>query len=265
MSRPGLVTHPREVEYPESDGQPMGETGLHVRAILTLLGLIDEYYRDRDDVYVTGDMFLYYEQGNPRAVRSPDVLVAFGVPKLPERRSFFTWREKVVPQVLFEMSSESTVEDDLGPNRELYERLGVQEYFLFDPTGESLTPRLQGFRRAGDGFVRLELDAGGALTSEVMGLRLVPEGILLRPYEVGTGRKLLTLSEESALREQRERELAEERQRRDQEQRLAEQERQRAEQERERAEQERQRADALAAELARLRAQLGQAPPPQSP
>jgi Uma2 family endonuclease len=261
MSRPGLVTHPPEVEYPDSDGQPLGETGLHVKAILTLTGLLDDYFARRDDVYVTGDIFLYYEEGNPRAVRSPDVLVAFGVPKLPERRSFFTWREGVVPQVLFEMSSESTVADDLGPKRELYERLGVQEYFLFDPTGESLTPRLQGFRRVGDGFMRLELDTGGGLTSEVMGLRLVPEGILLRPYEVRAGRKLTTLSEESALRERREQELAEERRRREQEQRLAEHERQRAEQEHQRAELERQRADALAAELARLRAQLGQAPP----
>src|SRR5207237_456932 len=126
----------------------------------------------------------------------------------------------------------STAADDLGPKRELYERLGVQEYFLFDPTGQSLTPRLQGFRRVGKGFVRLELDAGGALISEVMGLRLVPEDILLRPYEVGTGRKLLTLSEARVLQEERERELAEERRRREEAHRLVEQERQRAEQER---------------------------------
>ena len=104
----------RDPLYPDSDGKRMGETDYDIGAIIWLRAALLRFFADRPDVYVTCSLVLYYEEGNPRAVRAPDVLVAFGVPKLPERRSFFTWRERVVPQVLFEMSSESSVESKNG-------------------------------------------------------------------------------------------------------------------------------------------------------
>jgi hypothetical protein len=62
----------RAVHYPDSDGKPMGETGIHVNATLeffsTLKWLVLGH---RLDVYVATDMFLYYEQGNPKAVKAP--------------------------------------------------------------------------------------------------------------------------------------------------------------------------------------------------
>ena len=72
----------REVHYQDSDGKPMGETGIHVNAtILELFGTLkgEIVLKDLPGVYVAADMFFYYEQGNPRAVKAPDIMVIKGV------------------------------------------------------------------------------------------------------------------------------------------------------------------------------------------
>jgi hypothetical protein len=51
------------VVYPDSDGKPMGETGIHVKTILHLYGALLIFFatRERSDAYVAADMFLYYQ------------------------------------------------------------------------------------------------------------------------------------------------------------------------------------------------------------
>src|SRR5262245_4335733 len=98
---PGMELSPPEaIEYPSSDGEPMAETGLHVVLLVTLVVMLRHHYRRRRDVYVIGNIFLYYEENNPQAKRSPDVMVIKGVPAEPERESFFTWKEKAVPSAV---------------------------------------------------------------------------------------------------------------------------------------------------------------------
>ncbi len=226
----------------------MGETGWHVRSTSSFYEVLREHLA-HTDAYVASNMFLYYEQGNPKANRAPDCMVILGVGK-HERRSFKTWVEGAVPSVIFEFSSDETIDEDLHAKKALYARLGVTEYVLFDPFGDCLDPRLQGFRLEGGEYIELVPDADGGLISQVLGLRLIGEGFLLRAIDLRTNRPLLTMEEKSA-------ELA---RAADQTERLrlrAEEERLRAEEERQRAEQERQRADDLAAELRRLRALLG--------
>src|SRR4051794_9653858 len=73
-----------EIEYPETDGQPMGETEYHVLATLTLFDTLRRYFR-RKKVYVAADMFLYYVKGDPKKVKAPDVMVIKDVPKHKRR------------------------------------------------------------------------------------------------------------------------------------------------------------------------------------
>src|SRR5689334_9644843 len=155
---------PKDPLYPDSDGKPMGETGLHVEAILALHAALLDLLAGREDVYVASDMFLYYEEGNPKANKSPDVMVIFGVGG-HHRRSFKTWVEGTVPTVIFEMASEDTYREDLTNKRDLYARLGVEEYYLFDPEDLYLKPRLQGFRLDGGQYVPIAPDADGGLIS----------------------------------------------------------------------------------------------------
>ena len=92
------------IHYPESDDAPLGETDLHVRALLQLLGVLDHFFLRRPDVFVGGNQFIYYQEGEPREVVCPDVYVVFGKDKAP-RRTWKTWVEGTFPHVVFEMTS----------------------------------------------------------------------------------------------------------------------------------------------------------------
>ena len=230
-----------EIVYPESDGRPMGETGFHVRAILHLYNALIQFFRDHDDLYVAADMFLYYEQGNPRANKAPDVMVIKGVSK-HERRTFKIWEELARPCVVFEITSEDSMVEDMVRKSKLYAALGIQEYFLFDPLQEYLKNSLLGFRLEEGEYVPLLPDNNGRLFSAELGIFLNPEGAILRVIDPDTGKPVPSLDEAVSQAEQ-------EAQRAEQEAQRAEQEAQRAEQEAQRAEQEHQRAERLAAQL----------------
>ncbi len=190
------------VDYPESDGKPMGESDVHRDEIIGAIEALKDHFRDHADVYVAGDLLLYYEEGDPAAVVVPDVMVVRGVAKRL-RKSYKLWEEQRGPELVVEISSRSTRLEDIGKKRALYEMLGVQEYFLFDPLGDYLKPQLQGFRLTPDGYMR---EFGMELTSEVLGLRLVTESDGLRLYDIRTGAKLEKYEETmERLRRQRER------------------------------------------------------------
>jgi Uma2 family endonuclease len=198
---------PTVVVYPDSDGKPMGETGIHVKTIFHLYGALLIFFaaQKRQDVYVAADMFLYYQEGNPRAVKTPDVMVIFGVDgnEIRERRSFMTWQEGAVPSVIFEITSKSTWMEDLVTKSTLYASLGVQEYFIFDPLEEYLEETLQGFELVEREYVPKQPVEPGVFYSEQLQLRLRREGIYLRLFDLETGEKILS-HDESWLKAQEE-------------------------------------------------------------
>ncbi len=230
------------IEYPESDGKPMGETGFHVTATMALCEALRHFFRHREDIYVAADMFLYYEKGNRYANKAPDVMVIKGVSN-HERRTFKTWEEGAVPCVIFEISSDSTMTDDMVTKSVLYARLGVCEYFLFDPLRDYWQAGLLGFRLENSDYVSLAPDAEGHLFSEELGILLHPEGEILRVIDPQTGTPVPLLEEAVIFAEQEAQRAEQEAQRAKQEAQRAEQEAQRAEQEAQRAEQEAQRAE----------------------
>jgi hypothetical protein len=64
--------------YPESDGRPMGESDEHRDAMIRIIELLMNYYRGQK-VYVSGDLLVYYEQGNPKKFVVPDAFIAKGL------------------------------------------------------------------------------------------------------------------------------------------------------------------------------------------
>ena len=62
---------PRIVEYPSSDGQPMAETPVHRDAMIDAIRVLARHFARRPDVYVSGNMLMYYEEGNPRKSLAP--------------------------------------------------------------------------------------------------------------------------------------------------------------------------------------------------
>jgi Uma2 family endonuclease len=262
---PGTTVDPL---YPDSDGEPVGETEYHWVALWHLYGALAHWYRRRDDVHVAGNMFLYYEKGNPSAVRAPDIMVSKGVRGKHFRRSFRTWEEGVVPAAIIEVTSAKTREEDEGPKPLIYASIGVKEYFMFDTQGEYLHPRLQGFRLVDGKYVPMELDEQGRLFSSELGILLAADKFLLRLVDPASGKALPTEEEyveqlakaKRAAREAKRVAAAEKRAAAAAKQAAAKAERAEAKAKRE-AKAERRRAEDLAAELARLRASL----PPNGP
>src|SRR5438045_3420281 len=121
--------------YPSSDGEPMGETDFHVEATLHCISALQLYFADSPQVYVAGDNFIYFQEGDPKKVISPDCYVVFGVEK-KLRKTYMTWKEGgVLPSVVIEITSRKTKKEDTGKKLTLYEQvLKVPEYFLSDPT-----------------------------------------------------------------------------------------------------------------------------------
>jgi hypothetical protein len=202
----------------------MGDTDFHSVALIWLRQALEDFFALVADVYVASNLIFYYDRSNYKNRRDPDVLVARGVGK-HFRRSFRLWEENTVPCTLFEILSEGTWQEDVGEKRELYARLGVAEYFLFDPEDKYLDPPLQGFRLKKGKYVALKPAADGSLLSIELGLRLIAEGSMLRLIDAKTGNPILTREEQ--------------------------------------AQQERQRANELAAEVTRLRSLLGRRQPPK--
>ena len=113
-----------EVIYPESDGSPITESDITRDYLIYGIEALDRYFQAAANVYVSGNLFIYYEQGNPRAVVSPDVFVIFGVEKR-KRSSYKTWEEKgKVPDFILEITSRTTASEDRGLERGLYAYLG---------------------------------------------------------------------------------------------------------------------------------------------
>ncbi len=230
----------REIEYPTGDGKPMAETEIHLDELIDAIQVLRDWFAGEPNVYVNGNMLLYYEEGNPRKHVSPDLLVALGIRKEPKRDYYLVWKEGKAPDFILEITSKTTRREDEKKKRVLYrDVLKVPEYFLFDPRAEYLDPPLQGFRLIGGEYVRIEPIAGRS-PSEVLGLHLEREGQHLRLFDPIKGERLLTRLE---ARDAAERRADEERQR-------ADQERQRADEERQRADEERQRAAAVRQSLA---------------
>jgi Uma2 family endonuclease len=245
-SRPE-VTPP--IVYPESDGEPLAETEVHILAIVEFIATLRFHFRSRRDVYVIGNMFLYYEEGNPKARKAPDLMVVKGVDTSQPRRIFKVWEEKAVPCVIVEFTSKDTCDEDLGPKMNVYARLGVREYFLFDPLHEYLDQPFEGYRLRGRKYVRMESASAVGLVSEELGLRLVPEEGLLRLYDLKKGERILAPQEWYDVARKAEEQARKEMARAEKAERAARRETQRAEKEK-------QRADAAEAEAARLRAML---------
>jgi Uma2 family endonuclease len=201
MAASTAVTAERPVFYPESDGKPMAETEVHIDALIYLRETLKDYFRDDPQVYVAGNMLLYYEEGNPAACVAPDVFVVKGVEK-HERRTYKLWEESQPPTVIFEITSRSTRLEDLGTKRALYALLGVQEYFLYDPLGEYLRPPLQGYRLEGSEYQRMESLGPETLMSEALGVALRLEANQLHLIDPTTGERLLSPAEAYKARRQ---------------------------------------------------------------
>ena len=189
----------RTVDYPTSDGRPMAETDVHRDDMVDLIGTLQDRFADDPDVYVSGNLLLFYEEGNKRKHVSPDVFLVRGVSK-GRRDYYLLWKEGKGPDMVIELTSKTTKEEDEEKKRDLYrDLLKVPEYFQFDPTEDYLKPPMQGHRLIEGQYVPIA-PVAGRLPSVVLGLHLERDGLELRLVDPATGRRLPTRNENAAAR-----------------------------------------------------------------
>ena len=211
------------VHYPESDGEPVAESDFQYVPLTYATSALSVHFSEEPDIYVTGDMLIYFVEGDPTKSVAPDV---FLIPNLDKRfrTSYFMWLEGQVPSFIMEVTSNSTWRDDIGRKRELYESWGVSEYWMYDPTEETrLTPLLQGFRLVDGAYEPIEIEFDGESYrgySSALGLELHARKDWFRFFNPATGEYLNNLEESEAARLSAERERDEERARRGELERL---------------------------------------------
>ena len=235
-----------ETFYPSSDNEPMGENDVICWLMTTSLDMLKRHFQEDENVYVSSNSFIYYVKGEPKERVAPDLYVVKGVPSR-QRRNYKIFEEGVVPQVVFEFTTDSSRFKDLGTKKGLYELLGVREYYVFDPAGEYLAPPFRAFRLI-DGVFQ-ERETRSSYFSEELDLTIKAVDKLLRFYPPDSLQAVPTSGELKLLAEEQSARAAQEAAR-------AEKEAARADQEAARAKLESERADREATRVAELERQL---------
>ncbi len=181
----------------------MAETDVHAKLMIELRAALADHFRADPKVYVSSNLLLYYEEGNPRKCVAPDVFVVRGVGN-HERRVYLLWREGQAPAAVFEISSRGTYKEDLQRKWLLYAQLGVAEYYLYDPEYDYLKGGLMAYRPGDEGEYVEAPVKGGVIHSPALGLDVVDTGDTLRLRDPQTGQFLPTRAELQAAQEQAE-------------------------------------------------------------
>ena len=206
-----------ERSLPSSDDEPMADSDAQLWPLTYSIHAIAARFADREDVYVSGDLFVHYvartEAGMPvRGQIAPDVLAVFGVEDRV-RDSYVVWREGKPPDFVMEISSNRSWRRDRIEKRAIYEAMGVTEYFIYDPREKFRPPRLIGLRLEQGRYreIPFETMPNGkrGLRSATLGLYARADGGgRLRWFDPTSGQYLRTYQEQD-----RERREAEQRQR----------------------------------------------------
>lgn len=188
LAREGLVT----VEGFE-DEEEMSETTLHFAMVNYFYNALKLFLKERQNCFVAGNLRISYDPEQPLKWYAPDVFVAFGVENR-ERRSFNLASEKIMPQVVFEVASDTTYDADLGKKYADYAMLGVEEYYLLDPERNYLPTPLIAYQRE-NGILNPVKIENKRIFSPLLGLEIVDTGDNFRLFNPNTNEFLRSTEE----------------------------------------------------------------------
>ncbi len=163
-----MAALPTEDDLPCDDGIPM-ETYRHREQMWLLIHSLQLHWAERNDYYVSGNMFLHYTLRDQKKFRGPDFFLVLNVENR-ERKSWVVWQEGMrFPDVIIELLSETTQKIDKEEKKVLYEQVfRTGEYYLYDPESQEFI----GYRLYGMHYERIEPDAQGRMYSPATGLYL---------------------------------------------------------------------------------------------
>ncbi|HYK84734.1 MAG TPA: Uma2 family endonuclease [Ktedonobacteraceae bacterium] len=173
-------THPTEEDT-------MGENSWHVGLIDYLKAVLHWLFRGQ--ACAIYDNLNFYQTRDPMEYPvAPDLAIIKGI-EFRNMRSWTIGRTGPAPQVVFEILSEDIWKKDLEEKPRKYARMGVQEYYAYDPNEPSIrrgtVSRLMGWQLDSNGKRMVEMTANqdGWLWSEHLESWLVPDQSYLRLYD----------------------------------------------------------------------------------
>ncbi len=89
----------------------MAETDEHRDEFAEIFFTLKDHFLGQHDVYISGNLFLYYEEGDTGKRRAPDIFVVRGVPSR-QRRTYRLWEEGKAPVMAVELTSKGTKRED---------------------------------------------------------------------------------------------------------------------------------------------------------
>lgn len=165
----------------------MGETVFHFALVQYLFAVLTWLFEGQPCA-IHGNLNIYQTTNAREYPIAPDIAVFKGAP-YQYIRSWRVGKTGPAPQVVFEIASQETWAKDLREKPAQYARMGVQEYFAYDPNEPALPQsglrRLYGWRLDQQLGVMHPLKPGkrGELWSQQLESWLVPDGTMLRLYD----------------------------------------------------------------------------------
>ena len=199
---------PDEWEWPPDHMEQSKE----IAAVFALLNARFTDFHSRHDVFIDVGTNICYDPSNLNVRVAPDVYLAFGVDELAirPRKIYLPWEVGKVPEWALEIASQSTRRVDIHNKPAIYARIGVPEFWRFDPTGGRYYGfTLNGLRLEGGEYRPIELttEPDGILKgySEVLQLSLAWDDGWPRFYDPAAGAYLETWQDDRrALQAERE-------------------------------------------------------------
>ena len=165
-------------------------------AVQEMLGLLASRFTDfgeRPDVFLSSNTILCYDPTNLNVRVAPDVYLAFGVDAqaIRPRKLYLPWEVGKPPDFAMEVASASTARQDVTEKRRIYARIGVSEYWRFDPKdGDYHGQQLAGEQLVNGVYRPIELtrEPDGILKgySDVLGVSVCWAARLPRLYDPAT-------------------------------------------------------------------------------
>ncbi len=199
-----LDFNPDETEPPE-DAMEQNE---ELNEIHNLLRAYVADFGHRPNVFLDRETNICYDPGNLNVRIAPDLYLAFGVDAeaIRPRRLYLPWEAGKPPDWVLEVASVSTARRDINNKPAIYARIGVPEYWRFDPSGgRNYGQPLYGGKLVGSAYqeIGLTTEPDGILKaySEVLELSLCWDEGWPRFYDPSTGSYLENWRQVSADRE----------------------------------------------------------------
>ncbi len=121
-----------QIIYPVDNGEPLANDTEHLTWITFLKNGLDDWFANRDDVFVAADLLWYPVEGRPDISKAPDVMVVLNHPA-GHRMSYKQWLENDrPPQVVFEFQSVSNTAAEMMDKLDFYSDAGCEEYYIYD-------------------------------------------------------------------------------------------------------------------------------------